>query len=247
MKFSSVIAAILALVSIAAPGAAQDKEVKLHVPDGLIETGLLRHILPRFSLKTQVRVALVGQDEAEMVLGETGRPVMEGLGRVWHLKTNTPDADTERFAAWLLSEVGQRTIMGFAPQGTSLFRAPELAAVAAPRGDLVGDADLGYSISRQNCTRCHAVDDNTQMSAIGSTPSFAILRSLPDWQERFEAFYVLKPHGSFTQIEGVTAAFPPDRPSPLVPITLTVAQVEAVVAYVAGMEAADLGQPLIHK
>lgn len=74
-----------------------------------------------------------------------------------------------------------------------------------------------------------------------------MLRSLPDWEERFAAFYALNPHPSFTIIEDVTPPFPADRPPPLVPIRLTLDEVEAVLAYVTAMDAAELGAPLVHQ
>ena len=49
----------LALLLLALPAAAQ---VRLQVSEILQETGLLKHIVPRFSLKTSVRVELVPQD-----------------------------------------------------------------------------------------------------------------------------------------------------------------------------------------
>ncbi|MGX9356132.1 hypothetical protein ACS3SW_13525 [Roseobacteraceae bacterium S113] len=247
MKVMQMIRAACALSLLAGAVSAQDREVRLYAPEALVETGLMRYILPRFSLKTQVRVVLVPEAEAEMALGAQGRPLMQGAGAVWHLETRVEDADTDRFGTWLRSDVGQRTIMGFAPEGTALFAAPEAVAQEVVSLDLTGDAQLGHQVSLTKCTRCHAVDDDTIFSSIGSTPSFAVLRSFGDWQGRFEAFYVLKPHGAFTQIEGLTAPFPIDRPSPIAPITLTLEEVEAVVAYVAGMAPADLGQPLESK
>ena len=72
-----------------------------------------------------------------------------------------------------------------------------------------------------------------------------MLRSLGDWEERFGAFYVLNPHPAFTQIPEVTAPFPIDRPSPIAPIELSIEELEAVMAYVALLDAADLGAPLV--
>ena len=74
-----------------------------------------------------------------------------------------------------------------------------------------------------------------------------MLRSLPDWADRFDAFYALNPHPAFTQVEGVSEPFPENRPSPIVPIEMTLDEVEAVRAYVATMKAADLGAPLQHQ
>ncbi len=74
-----------------------------------------------------------------------------------------------------------------------------------------------------------------------------MLRAFADWESRFSAFYVLNPHPSFTQIAEVTAPFPLHRPSPIVPVEMTLEEVEAVVAYVAALAAAGLGPALEHQ
>ena len=86
-----------------------------------------------------------------------------------------------------------------------------------------------------------------RMKGIGSTPSFALLRALSDWPRRFEAFYVLKPHGAFTRIAGVTPPFPIDRPPPIAPVEMSLDELDAILAYVAQMEPADLGAPIRHQ
>ena len=241
--------AIVLCILLPAAAQAQDRLVRLHAPDPLIDTGLLKHILPRFSLKTQVRVQLVATPAAaDLVLGGAGEPLFLGLGQTWHMAVRQKDhPGTRRLADWLTSPVGQRAITGFAPAGQTLFAPPDQVATQAVAPDLAGDAALGLRVSRDSCARCHAVDDESRMAGIGSTPSFAVLRSLPDWEDRFTAFYALKPHAAFTLIEDVTPPFPEDRPPPIVPITLTLDEVEAVLAYVAAMDAADLGAPLAHQ
>ncbi|MGV6846961.1 MAG: hypothetical protein ACWA5A_01150 [Marinibacterium sp.] len=225
---------------------AEDRLVRLFAAPELVETGLIRHIVPRFSLKTQVRVDLVeSQESADLVLGRQGRALFEGEGGVWHLDVRSQtDPDAQKFADWLASDVGRRTVLSFAPDGAALFQPPparETTVVAvAPDGDVT----LGKTVSRRQCARCHAVDDATRMSGIGSTPSFFVLRALGDWQERFSAFYALNPHPSFTFVDGVTPAFAADRPPPIHPIVMTLPELEAVMAYVAGLTPADLGAPL---
>lgn len=223
--------------------------VRLYAPETLVETGLFRHILPRFALKTQVKVVLVpAPQDADIALGATGRAVFQGLGQSWHLTVqNTGHKGTGRFTDWLWSDVGQRTITGFAPQGATLFTPPAAAPAQAAPTEMGAEALEGKDVAQASCARCHVVADAQGMSGIGSTPSFAVLRSLPDWEERFSVFYVLKPHAVFTQITEVTPPFPQDRPPPIVPIELTLAQLDAVLAYVAAMPAADLGAPLQHQ
>ena len=74
-----------------------------------------------------------------------------------------------------------------------------------------------------------------------------MLRSLPDWQERFIAFYALAPHPAFMMVPNVTPPFPEDRPPPIVPVAMTLDELDHLMAYVAEMAPADLGAPLKHQ
>ena len=228
---------------------ANDKLVRLAATEGLIESGLLGHILPRFTLKTQVRVEVTDNiQDADLVFGPVGPALFQSADDVWHMDIRSPDhRGTRRFADWLNSEIGQRTIYGYAPEGVALFSPPLTRSVEVAAVTLEGDAELGLEISRTQCARCHAINEAGRKNDIGSSPSFYVLRSLPDWQERFEAFYVLNPHPSFTQIADVTEPFPADRPSPIVPVELTLEDLDAVLAYVSALAAADLGSPLVHQ
>lgn len=230
------------------PTLAQDKIVRLSAPEMLTATGLLAYILPRFSLKTQVRVELVEPDRADLVLGQDGPALFQGIGQIWHMDVRNPDDPaTAKLAGWLTSDVGKRAVTGFAPDGEPLFRPPENVQSQSVAITLDGDAALGLRVSRQHCRRCHVVDDDKRIVGIGSTPSFAVLRSLADWKDRFSAFYALNPHPSFTIIADVTQPFPADSPPTIVPIKMTLDEVEAVLAYVAELPAADLGAPLVHQ
>lgn len=242
---------VVCLAPCLAPRLAQadDRLVRLYAPDTLLETGVLAYIVPRFSLKTQVRVEVTPDPlAADLSLGDDGRPLFEGIGHVWHVSVqNAGHPGTDKLLDWLTSEIGQRTITGYAPDGVALFAPPAAPKQAVAEVTLDGDADLGHKISRAKCTRCHAVDDATRGWGIGSTPSFGILRAFPDWEERFSAFYILNPHPAFTQIAGVTEPFPPDRPSPIAPVEMDLDELEAMMAYVAALPAADLGKPLEHQ
>lgn len=237
---------IFALCAVVGPAAvAQDRQVLLYAPQALVDTGLMKHILPRFSLKTQVRVKLVDRPEAaQMILGAEGRALFQGAGQVWHMQVAQQSEWTDRFAKWLTGDVGQRTIFGFAPDGAAIFSAPQAQKVEVIEVEIEGDAEAGWKLSRVSCGRCHVVDEASRGGGIGSTPSFFVLRAMADWEERFSAFYVLKPHPAFTQIADVTDPFPEDRPSPIVPIEMTVEELEAVLAYVSRLQPADLGAPL---
>lgn len=240
---------ILCLAILPSVALANDKLVRIFAPEALVASGLMKYALPRFSLKTQVRTELVADAaDADLVFGADGKPLFEGAGQVWHMTVRAPDhAGTKRLADWLTSEVGKRTVYAFAPDGTALFAPPRAQPVAQVEITIDGDAEMGHKVSRAKCTRCHAVDDATRGWGIGSTPSFGILRALPDWEERFAAFYALKPHGAFTQIVDLTEPFPPERPSPISPIELTLDEFDALMAYVTAMPAADLGAPLKHQ
>jgi len=225
---------------------ADDKRFRLSAPAALVESGLLDYLLPRFSLKTGVRIEVVGSgDPAEVTFGnEAGRPVFKGDGTLWRMARDGDHPGAARFADWLTSEIGQRTVTSYEVAGRAPFTLPEVAeeVEAAPIFD--GDAAAGKRVSLVQCGRCHVVAPENRMNAMGSTPSFAVLRTLPDWAARFQSFYVLNPHPAFTQVEDVTAPFPIDRPSPIVPIEVTLDEVEAILAYVAEMAPADLGAPL---
>lgn len=238
---------LLCLLPMAA--LADDRLVRLYAPAALQDTGLIAHLAPRFSLKTGIRIDLAETPEAaDLALGAEGRPLFEGAGAVWHLALNAPDhPGTARLAEWLRSEIGLRTVTSYAPEGTPLFQPPARKAAAPVQLEISGDADLGHQVSREKCGRCHAVDEAGRKNDIGSTPSFFVLRGFPDWDSRFAAFYALAPHGAFTQVEDVTEPFPHDRPSPIVPIRLTLDDIEAVMAYVAALQAADLGAPIVHQ
>ena len=225
---------------------ADDRTVRLVVPDELVETGLLKYILPRFSLKTQVRVEILPpESDADAVIGSEGRPLFEGRGAVWSLEVKSDDhPGTVKFEDWITSDVGLRTITDFRIDGAPVFTDASLAEDVEEGFAFEGDAALGLELSVTHCGRCHVSVSNQPMLGIGSTPSFSVLRTLEDWDIRFQTFFVLNPHPAFTQIADVTDPFPEDRPSPIVPIELTLDEFEAILAYVSALAPADLGAPL---
>ena len=82
------------------------------------------------------------------------------------------------------------------------------------------------------------------MGGIGSTPSFAALRSLAGWEDKFLAFWSENPHPSFTQVEGLTEPFDPDHPPHIAPVEITLDELEAIYAFAATIEPKDLGAPI---
>lgn len=237
LKSLSLVVALLAL-----PATAQDKAFELQVPPALVDTGFTKHLLPRFSLKASIRIT-VTSDSAEAVFGDEGTPVFRQGDTVWHLaKTDGPYTDA--FEAWLLSDVGKRTIEAFAPDGEPMFSADVKVKIQVQVAEATGDVVLGEQISLQTCGRCHVVNEKNRMNAIGSTPSFGLLRNFDDWQDRFEGFFALKPHAAFTQVEGVTEPFAETLPSPIAPIEVTLDEIDAIIAYVGSIAPADLGAPI---
>lgn len=227
----------------ASPAIAQDGPLGLRAPDAVVTTGLLKHLLPRFSLKTSVRV--VFDPEGDMALSDSapGVPVFQGDGITYYLRSGDAKNQT-RFRDWLTSDIGKRTIDSFQPNGVQLFTSSLNQAAVDDGPAFTGNAALGADLSLTHCGRCHVIGPQNRMKGLGSTPSFAVLRSLPDWSDRFQQFYVLRPHGAFTQITDVTAPFDPEYPSPIVPMQITLDDLDAILAFVALTEAADLGAPL---
>jgi len=241
---------LAAVILTLLPGLARadDPPVALYAAPDLIESGLVQHITPRFSLKTRVRVDVVDAvEEADLVLGAEGEPLFSGRGAVWHLQVRHATGDADRFADWLRSEIGTRTILAYAPEGTPIFSPPPAEDVEPVSVEITGDAIAGRKVAYVKCSRCHVTERGRGIVGIGSTPSFAVMRGFEDWEARFASFYALNPHVAFTQVADVTAPFPADRPSPIAPVTLTLDDLDAILAYVAVIEPADLGKPLDHQ
>ncbi len=246
------------LISVSAPmlASAQQKEFTLSSPQALSDSGFLRFLVPRYSLKTGVRINVqisgqTGADgaEARFTTYAGGRLVMQGLGQRFSLVlpagTSKRHDHAQRFADWLFSEIGKRTIIQFAPDGDPVFSL--VAAVSAQQDapDFDGDIVMGEALSFTNCGRCHVIGKRNRMQGIGSTPSFGVLRSLANWQERFATFYQRRPHPAITQIEDLTAPFDPARPPSAYPLYLSVDDFNNILAYVSTVAPADLGAPLV--
>lgn len=225
------------------PARGQEGPIGLAAADPVADSGLLTHILPRFSLKTGVRVVPDPAGPMQLNTDPGGAAVFQGGGVTYYLHSDTSPRQT-RFREWMQSDIGKRTIDSFQPDGTQPF-STSVAIVASDSGpEFTGDTDLGAQLSQTHCGRCHVVDPANRMNGLGSTPSFAVLRALPDWGDRFQQFYVLRPHGAFTQVRDVTLPFDPMRPPPIVPVEITLSDLDAILAFVAITEAADLGAAL---
>lgn len=234
------------LLGVGEPLWAQDKTLTLSAPVEVTDSGLLAFILPRFALKHGVRVNVV-ESGGQAVLDQAGVPVFTKGDAGYGLVLTSDNPHGETFAVWLTSEIGLRTVMSFKVNGVVVFAAPlppdVEVEVVVPSGDVL----RGQDASLRACGRCHVVGEVNRMAGIGSTPSFAVLRTLNNWQERFEIFYVLNPHPAFTIIPDVIEEFDETRPSPIAPVRVTLEDIEDIVAYVAGIVPADLGAPIAHQ
>lgn len=103
-----------------------------------------------------------------------------------------------------------------------LFGAPAVKA----------DIDRGRGLAAEHCTRCHVVGDINPYGGIESTPSFIGMKYLSDWERRFEEFYVLPPHPALVRIAEVSAERDDARPAFVQEITLTLEDVDAILAFV---------------
>ncbi|MEM9249466.1 MAG: hypothetical protein AAGB05_12320 [Pseudomonadota bacterium] len=237
----------------AGPVAAKDRSLTLAAPSEMAESGFLKYLLPRFSLKHGVRVTVVAPDAPADVsfaaAGADGRPAFDGDGVTYRVvagDSDVPDA-VDKFTAWLLSDAGQAAVAGFERDGAAPYGPPSGVRAVVAEVIYDGNALDGEKLSLGLCGRCHVVGEINRLSGIGSTPSFGVLRTMADWENRFVAFYVLKPHAAFTQVLDVTRPFPPETPSPIAPIEMTLDDLDNIVAYVAQMPPADLGAPIEHQ
>ena len=242
MKLLLVAPLTLVLTTIAA--FAQDA-VRLSVPPEMIESGFTKHILPRFKFKHRVALDAV-TEEAALALtteGGQGTRVFDAAdGTAYWLRGEGPAHDT--FRDWLKSTPGLAAVTSFQVAGQPQYAAPQKQVVVAAPTQVEGDAQLGARLALVHCGRCHVVDDRNRMGGIGSTPSFAALRGRAGWQDLFLAFWSANPHPSFTQIPGLTEPFGADRPTHIAPVEITLEEIDAITAFVGGLEAKDLGKPV---
>jgi len=246
---------VLALAAICAltghSAMAQDKSFTLQAAPELIESGLIKHLVPRFSMKTGIRIAVepleAPQPDAARLGPGDGDLALARAGADFALALPEGDPHAARFGDWLLGEVGQRTIASFVPPEGAAFEGAANRPEPEPELDMSVDVTQGIALSLTHCGRCHVIGPQNRKGGNASTPSFGVLRTLPDWLRRFETFYVLNPHPAFTEIADVTPAFDPERPPPIVPVEMSLEDLDEILAYVARMEPADLGAPIRHQ
>lgn len=240
---------LAALMALAAPEARAEEPLRVQVPAALIESGFMQHILPRFRFRTRVGAEpQTGPDGADAALTEEGEspPVMtsaDGRAYRYTLRDGPPErrALAEKLGGWLRSPAGRRAIEGFEIDGAPAFAAGEAIPEREEAVEVEGDVHAGARLALMHCGRCHVVDERNRTGGIGSTPSFAAMRAMPEWHARFVGFWALNPHPAFTQVEGLTEPFDPLRPPHIAPIRLTPEEAEAIAAYAATLEPKDLG------
>ena len=261
------LAPLLVLLCLPGHAPAQGKTFTLATEEELAATGLLKFVVPRFALKHGIRPEILTGDpatlaaSADLVIAERGTALAlveagtaTGGRSVFHtegdngtayamaLVPESPNAaHATRFADWLTGEIGQRTVASFEADGQPRF-IPGALAVAAPKAaEPTGDASEGERLAHYHCGRCHVVSDRNRMGGIGSTPSFAALRAIPGWEDKFLAFWSANPHPSFTQVYGVTEPFDPNHPPHIAPVEITLEDIEAIYAYAATIPPKNLG------
>ena len=229
---------------------AQDADLTVVVPQNLIESGFMKHVLPRFRFKTRIRAAALPEGnngDASLLSAENGGTAIMSAtdGKVFRFQTITKDADkaakSSKLLQWLQSGPGRAAIAGFKPDGVQQFAPGAAKIVEEVEVEVDGDANLGSKLALLHCGRCHVIDSRNPFGGIGSTPSFGAMKNLSGWLESFSAFWTINPHPSFTQIEGITEPFAPSRPPPIAPLLLTLEDVEAITAFVVSMPTKDLG------
>ena len=244
---SRIITAAIGAVLIAAPVVAQD--LTLRMPQAMMDAGFHKQILPRFKFKHRIDVAPVTDGEADMAFGDSGTRVFQSVdGQEVRLDILTEDAEGKEYAGkflgWLKSSSGKSAVEGFKPDGTQVYTT-ELAAVVVQKQEVFGgDKAKGSRLALVHCGRCHVIDKRNRMGGIGSTPSFAALRGRENWSDLFRAFYAHNPHPSFTQVAGVTDPFDPSRQVHIAPVEITLAEIDAIMAFVATLEPKQLGRPV---
>lgn len=228
---------------------ASGQDLTLLMPENMVATGFHKQILPRFKFKHRIEIAAVTEGAADMALGAEGDRVFQEVdGDAVRLSILTDDADAaakaRTFRDWLRSGPGKAAIEGFAPDGARVYTTKQTAVVVTRSETFEGDKATGSRLALVHCGRCHVVDERNRMGGIGSTPSFAALRGRSNWSDLFRAFFVHNPHPSFTQVDGVTEPFDPNRQIHVAPVEITLEEIEAITAFVATITPKELGRPV---
>ena len=243
--FRSIVFALALLPALPAFG----QDLTLLMPEDMVSQGFHKQILPRFKFKHRIEIAPVTSGDADMVLGSDGDRIFQEIdGDEVRLNILTSNAEAaakaKTFRDWLRSGPGKAAIEGFKPDGAQVFTTEKAVVVIEEVETFDGDKVNGSRLALVHCGRCHVVDKRNRMGGIGSTPSFAAIRGRPNWPDLFRAFFVHNPHPSFTQVEGVTEPFDPNKAIHIAPMNVTTEEIEAITAFVATIKPKELGRPI---
>ena len=114
-----------------------------------------------------------------------------------------------------------------------------LTALLTPQARADDAVAKGREIVRQHCTRCHVVPDMNPYGGIGSTPSFAAMKWLDDWERRFEVFYTLPPQPALGHNGGVREARSDALPVFIAEIELQIEDIDAILAFARTLKTPD--------
>ncbi len=213
--------------------------------EDMLAEGLDKQLLPRFKFKHRITITPVTEGDADMAFGAEGNRVFQRIGGdVIRLDIRTESAEARTFLDWLKSGPGKAAIESFKPDGTQVYTTEQAAVVVERTETFEGDKVDGARLALVHCGRCHVVDKRNRMGGIGSTPSFAALRGRENWSDLFRAFWAHNPHPSFTQVEGVTEPFDPNKALHIAPVEITMDEIEAITAFVATIKPKELGRPV---
>ena len=96
-----------------------------------------------------------------------------------------------------------------------------------------GSAEKGRAIAEKYCARCHVIGAGNRLGGIDSTPSFPMLSRRDDYLERFQTFYLRRPHPVYVRVPDVPP--PSDLPAYATVFTVTLQEVEDIVAFIEGL------------
>lgn len=93
-----------------------------------------------------------------------------------------------------------------------------------------GDARTGELLAQEHCSRCHVIGEYNKYGGLSSTPSFAGILRQEDWRERFETFYVRRPHQVFVRWPGLES--PSLAPSHVTPFDFNEEKLQQLLRYI---------------
>ena len=233
----------------------------------MVENGFLKYVLPRFSLKTQIRISRSSSTDPATV-PEGGypdpagsawwpRPSGEGAARI--VRVPLP-MTTETYAAVRLAASGTtracRPPCGLAAIGGGAQYADQPSPIdgrggLSTAGRRTGAGGEGGGAGRSAGGREAGLfplrpmpcGGRTQSDGRASAPRRPLARSGRSRIGRIGCWFSIRsiPHPSFTQVEGVTPPFDPARPPHIAPVELTIDDVEAIAAFARTIPPKDLG------